>query len=82
LVDQRKGVPPNVNLDDRYFKKIQDVQQRVEATPSLVGCDSLTVVGNLSLAEGVRIQGDASLIGSDNAVRVPAGEYTGETKFN
>ena len=82
LVDQRNGVPPNVNLDDRYFKKIQDVHERVEATPSLVDCDSLTMIGNLSLAEGVRVQGDVTLIGSDLPTEVPAGDYTGETTFN
>ena len=78
LISEREGVPPHVNLDDRYFKKISDLDERFESTPSLRQCDSLNVAGDLSFASGVVIAGDASLIGSDSTATVPAGTYTGK----
>lgn len=81
LIDERKGNPPKVQLDDRFFKTIASLDERIQATPSLRHCDSLTVTGNLSLAAGVVISGDATLVGSDTPAIVPAGNYTGESKF-
>lgn len=82
LVDRRNGVPPQVHLDDRYFKTIQDIDQRILGTPSLVDCDSLSVTGNLSLSKGITIRGDTSLAGTDVPTTVPPGDYRGEAGFH
>ncbi|MDV6029128.1 MAG: UTP--glucose-1-phosphate uridylyltransferase [Phycisphaera sp. RhM] len=81
LIEQRNGVPPNVALDDRYFKKISDLDQRFEDTPSLRSCETLTVSGNLKLASGITIEGSASLVGEETPATVPAGTYEGEQTF-
>ncbi|KAA5538811.1 UTP--glucose-1-phosphate uridylyltransferase [Roseiconus nitratireducens] len=85
LIAERESVPPTVKLDDRYFKKIADLEARVEAAPSLRQCDSLTVTGNLKLASGIACVGDVTFTGDDSedaAPRtVPAGTYEGENPF-
>ncbi|QEF98687.1 UTP--glucose-1-phosphate uridylyltransferase [Stieleria maiorica] len=81
LIAQRNGVPPHVALDDRYFKKISDLDQRFADTPSLKSCETLKVTGNLNLASGITIQGTANLVGSDSPATVPAGTYEGDYTF-
>ncbi|MCO8124347.1 UTP--glucose-1-phosphate uridylyltransferase [Stieleria sp. TO1_6] len=77
LVAERNGVPPNVKLDDRYFKKIADLEQRVEAVPSLRHCDSLTITGNVNLSPGIICTGDVTLTGPDSntPTQIPPGNY-------
>lgn len=82
LIEQRQGVPPQVRLDDRYFKTIADLSERFSDTPSLRDCDSLTVIGNLSFASGVVIKGDAKLVGSESPNTVESGTYSNETEFS
>jgi len=84
LISQRNFVPPTVKLDDQYFKKIGDLEQRVEAPPSLRKCDSLTVTGDLKLASEIICVADVTLARSDDAgdtATVPSGTYEGEHKF-
>ncbi|WP_182868580.1 UTP--glucose-1-phosphate uridylyltransferase [Rhodopirellula sp. JC639] len=81
LIAQRNGVPPHVALDDRYFKKISDLDQRFADTPSLKTCETLKVTGNLNLASGISIQGTANLVGSESPATVPPGSYEGDHTF-
>jgi UDP-N-acetylglucosamine pyrophosphorylase len=81
LIDGREGIPPNVKLDDRFFRTIADLEQRIPVPPSLRECSSLSMTGNLSLSRGVVIRGDAAFLGGETPSTVPPGEYTGETRF-
>lgn len=77
LAPERDGSPPTVKLDERYFKKIADLEKRVESAPSLINCQSLTVTGNLKLASGIVCNGDVSFAGPDSGDEetIPAGNY-------
>src|SRR5690606_5160480 len=50
--------PPVVDLDDRYYKRLADFEARFAAgAPSLVGCDELTVEGDVAFGAGVTVRG-------------------------
>ncbi|MCC9601896.1 UTP--glucose-1-phosphate uridylyltransferase [Stieleria sp. JC731] len=78
LIDSRNGMPPSISLDDQYFKRIADLQERVPDAPSLANCVSLCVKGNVSFAPDVVIKGEASLLGSESPSTIPEGTYEGE----
>jgi UTP--glucose-1-phosphate uridylyltransferase len=57
LAQQRKS-PPDINLDDRYYKTYEQLQERCRvAVPSLKQCDSLTIEGDVHFGKGVVIKG-------------------------
>ena len=60
-LEARTERPPRVNLDPRYFKMIQDYNERVESVPSLVKCESLTVEGPVKIHQGLTLEGHAHL---------------------
>merc|ERR1740129_2267320 len=58
LAPERKGVPPNIKLDSRY-KFVHEMEKIMpQGAPSLVGCSSLTVEGEVEFAKGVVFKGD------------------------
>jgi UTP--glucose-1-phosphate uridylyltransferase len=58
LAPERTG-PPIVDLDAAHFKRVGDFEARfAEGAPSLVGCRSLTVVGDVAFGAGVVVRGD------------------------
>ncbi|WP_436715461.1 UTP--glucose-1-phosphate uridylyltransferase [Roseiconus lacunae] len=77
LIQSRQGAPPEIKLDDRYFKKIADLQERIPVAPSLKNCETLTVEGNLSFESDVIIDGNVTLTGSESLATVKAGTYNG-----
>lgn len=81
LIGERQGTPPNVKLDEQYFKKIADLDERIQCTPSLRACVSLSLKGNLRLVEPIVIDGAAELVGGEAATDVPAGTYSGTRAF-
>lgn len=60
LIAERGGKPPVVDLDARY--KFVDSLNEL-GMPSLAGCDSLTVKGEVRFEDGVVIRGSASFDG-------------------
>ncbi|MEM6366202.1 MAG: UTP--glucose-1-phosphate uridylyltransferase [Planctomycetota bacterium] len=83
LIEQRNGVPPNVELDDRFYKKIADLDDQFAAAPSLKDCDRLTIQGNLKIAANVVCRRNVVLSGGDQhePANVPPGTYEGEHCF-
>ena len=62
LAPQRRGVAPLASLDVRYFKLIGDFDARFPTgPPSLVGCDSLTVRGDVSFGSDVTVRGTVTV---------------------
>lgn len=56
------GRHPKVDLDQRYFSKIDEFEKRFAEIPSLLNCESLTVKGDFFFKTNVRIQDHATLI--------------------
>merc|ERR1712051_228031 len=57
LSPECNGVPPNIKLDSRY--KFVDAMEKIipEGAPSFIGCQSLTVEGEVVFEKGVVLQG-------------------------
>jgi UTP--glucose-1-phosphate uridylyltransferase len=64
LAPSRDGRPPVVNLDASYFRLLRDFDARFAAgAPSLVGCERLTVEGDVSFGRGVVVRGTVTVQG-------------------
>ncbi|MEO1617901.1 MAG: UTP--glucose-1-phosphate uridylyltransferase [Planctomycetota bacterium] len=77
LIETRAGQPPTIELDTRYYKTIADLEERVQAAPSLAACNQLTVLGNVHFPPGVRVEGDCRIEGSETPSELPSGTQTG-----
>ena len=65
LSRQREGRPPIVELDSRYFKLLSDFEARFpQGPPSLIGCDSLSVEGDVTFGANVTVRGSVRVIAS------------------
>jgi UTP--glucose-1-phosphate uridylyltransferase len=64
-----------VKLDDRYYKKIDQLRARFpRGTPSLVECQSLEVKGDVQFGQNVVVRGKIVVSNhSDNQVVIPDG---------
>jgi UTP--glucose-1-phosphate uridylyltransferase len=77
LADSRQGVPPTISLSDDY--KLVD-QLEPLGIPSLVGCNSLKVVGPIHFAPGVVLVGSVEFHNSSTERKVvAAGIYQDQT---
>ena len=81
LVEERRGVPPLVDLDPRSYKLVRDFEQFFrEGAPSLVRCVSLKVTGPLRFAGSVVCEGNVEFMnGSSETKTVPTGRYRDQT---
>jgi len=60
---RRLGAMPVVHLDSKHYKKIDDFMTRFpQGAPSLIGCESLTVKGDVLFEAGVTVTGAAHVI--------------------
>lgn len=58
LAASRAGVPPEVDLDPGFFKRVDAFEERfAQGVPSLVGCQRLEVVGEVTFGKGVEVRG-------------------------
>jgi len=75
LAPERDGRAPLAVLDDDHFKLVGDFDARFPAgPPSLVGCDRLTVRGDVTFGAGVVCRGTVEVEGPE---RVPDGTVLG-----
>jgi UTP--glucose-1-phosphate uridylyltransferase len=64
LAPQRDRRPPQVELDDAYYKLVADFEQRFgEGPPSLAGCDRLEVEGDVGFGRDVTVRGSVRVEG-------------------
>jgi UTP--glucose-1-phosphate uridylyltransferase len=64
LDDSRDGTPPVVDLDDDYYKKLADFDERFpEGAPSLVDCERIAVEGDVRFGRGVVARGRVKVEG-------------------
>jgi UTP--glucose-1-phosphate uridylyltransferase len=66
LAPERDGVPPFVDLDADHYKLVADFDARFPSgAPSLVACDALRVVGDVTFGRDVVVKGDVTVEGVD-----------------
>ena len=78
-LDPRRGTgpfpagAPHVELDDRFYQFIDQIQERFpHGPPSLIGCRSFTVKGPYTFGAAVTVAGDVALTnGSDRPIAIP-----------
>jgi UTP--glucose-1-phosphate uridylyltransferase len=64
LAPERDGTPPVVDLDDDHFKLLRDFDARFpEGAPSLVGCERLSVEGDVTFGADVVVRGTVTVSG-------------------
>jgi UTP--glucose-1-phosphate uridylyltransferase len=64
LAAERNGTPPVVDLDDDHFKLLRDFDARFpEGAPSLVGCERLSVEGDVTFGADVVVRGTVTVSG-------------------
>merc|ERR1719277_1252454 len=76
LAPECKGVPPNIKLDGRY--KFVDAMETLvpQGAPSLIGCKSLTIEGEVVFEKGVVLQGGVVISNAGaSSQKVFAGTY-------
>jgi len=74
VLTKERSTPPTIRLDPRYFKLLDAFDRRFpDGPPSLVGCTSLRVEGDVAFGKGVVIEGDVTIRGSEEPSRVPDG---------
>ena len=62
-MDERRGVPPVVLLDDRYYLLIDQVATRFpHGAPSLRRCTELHVTGDVYFGRDVRVEGTVKIV--------------------
>jgi UTP--glucose-1-phosphate uridylyltransferase len=60
--------PPLIELDERYYGKIDQLLERFkDGVPSLAGCKSFKVTGDISFGEDVICEGEVSITSSQPA---------------
>jgi UTP--glucose-1-phosphate uridylyltransferase len=58
LAGSRDGTPPVVDLDDDFYKRLADFDERFpHGAPSLVGCERIAVEGDVRFGRGVVARG-------------------------
>lgn len=66
LAEERAGTPPFVDLDTDHYKLVADFDARFAAgAPSLVACDALRVVGDVTFGRDVVVRGEVTVEGVD-----------------
>lgn len=69
---------PNIDLDKRYYKNIDDFNERFPySVPSIAAANSVTVKGDWTFGRGVSFFGDALLSDEGCPSYVPNGEFVG-----
>jgi UTP--glucose-1-phosphate uridylyltransferase len=75
LDSRRSGTPPVIDLDDEFFKKLADFDERFGAgAPSLVECERLAVEGDVAFGRDVVVRGKVTVrAGGDGQRRIEDG---------
>jgi len=73
----RTEASPEISLDGRYYKLVDDFTARIPSAPSLCRATSLKVVGDWTFGEGVVVVGDVELADEGSAQEIPGGSRLG-----
>jgi UTP--glucose-1-phosphate uridylyltransferase len=77
LHPDRKGVPPEVNLDNNHYKLVDGLDALLaEGVPSLLHCEKLTIEGPATFQPGVFIRGTVTFTNArTQPARIAPGNY-------
>jgi UTP--glucose-1-phosphate uridylyltransferase len=71
LAEARRGVPPVVLLDDRFYALQRQMEERFpHGAPSLAACDALRVLGDVRFGRNVRVEGAVEIVYEEATPRV------------
>ncbi len=77
IAQKRRGGPPFVSLDPRFYKLLADFDERFPTgPPSLIDCQRLVVVGDVTFGAGVVAGGDVIIEASDDGLRAFVADAT------
>jgi UDP-N-acetylglucosamine pyrophosphorylase len=63
IVNPRRELSPlTVSLDKKFFKLVDDLDERIPTPPSLIECEKLNVKGNYYFGEGLKLKGEVNLV--------------------
>jgi len=83
LVPERSGAPPTVGLDERFYRSVRELEDRIPSSPSLRHCRSLKIAGDFQIPAETLFVGDVELVNHrEQAVHLEAGEITGKHVFD
>jgi len=68
VLKRNRKEPPLISLDDRYYAKIDQLQERFRGVPSLQNCESLNISGDITFGEGVVCRGNVCIMADKPAV--------------
>ena len=72
-----RSATPEVNLDSRYYKTIQDFDARIPQPPSLRGAESLRIKGDWTFEPDVKVVGSVDLADEGRPQVIPGGTVLG-----
>ena len=75
------GIQPNIDLDNRYYKFLQDLERyTLEGIPSLVDCTSLKITGKVSFSSDCILKGNVEIVNIfDGVKKLSPGIYENTT---
>ncbi len=69
-----RETPPTISLDPRFFKFLDALDRRFPTgPPSLAGCTSLKITGDVTFGEGVVVEGEVAIRCGEGTSRIPNG---------
>jgi len=72
VLDETRAAPPVVALDGRFYTRIDDFERRFPSgPPSLIGCEALTVEGDVSFGRGVEVRGAVHIVAAGGPTTIP-----------
>lgn len=72
VLDPRRELPPNIALDGAFYKLVDAFSKRFpKGPPSLIDCNTLEVVGDVTFGEDVVVEGECRIIANGSAAQVP-----------
>ena len=69
---------PEISLDSKYYKLVDEFTRRIPSAPSLRKARSLKVKGDWTFESGVVVVGDAELVADGESMVVPEGSRIGD----
>ncbi|MBI9073458.1 MAG: UTP--glucose-1-phosphate uridylyltransferase [Melioribacteraceae bacterium] len=70
LNPERNLKPLVISLDKKFYKLVDDLDNRIPIVPSLVNCESLTIKGDHKLSGNIKFEGVVELLNKSDEVKV------------
>ena len=61
VLENKYNCSPTINLDEEYYKTIDQLEERIFDVPSLKDCRELSVIGNIYFGDNVVLKGNVKI---------------------